>query len=227
MQLLVTGAVLASISVLFSRWLLPRHPGPERAPAGGRANGTARPVLVRLFLVGMAIALCELPPNDWSALMIGERFTVSAGQAGLGFVAVAGGMLVGRLFGDAVTDRVGLEPTRRTGAALAAAGVLLATTMPTPALAGGGLFVAGLGLASLFPLVFRAAADLTHGSHSGMAAFSSGARSGFLLASPLMGVVAGLTSIATAMLLVAGTAGLAVAAARLPRPTATPLAYGH
>ena len=74
-------------------------------------------------------------------------------------------------------------------------------------LAGCGLFIAGLGLSSLFPLLFRAASDLTHGSHSGMASFSSGARLGFLLASPLMGIVAELTSIATAMLLVAGTAG--------------------
>ena len=74
-----------------------------------------------------------------------------------------------------------------------------------------GLFVAGLGLSSLFPLLFRAASDLTHGSHSGMASFSSGARLGFLLASPLMGLIAERTSIATAMLLVAGTAGAVVA----------------
>ena len=50
-----------------------------------------------------------------------------------------------------------------------------------------------------------------------MASFSSGARLGFLLASPLMGIVAELTSIATAMLLVAGTAGAIVAVSRLPR----------
>ena len=72
-------------------------------------------MLVRLFLVGMAIALAELPPNDWSALMMSDRFDVTAGQAGLGFVAVAGGMLVGRVVGDHVTDRLGLERTRRGG----------------------------------------------------------------------------------------------------------------
>ena len=174
-------------------------------------------MLVRLFLIGMAIALAELPPNDWSALMISERFDVTAGQAGLGFVAVAGGMLIGRLIGDHTTDRLGLERTRRGGAALAATGVVIATTAPSAVLAGCGLFIAGLGLSSLFPLLFRAASDLTHGSHSGMASFSSGARLGFLLASPLMGIVAELTSIATAMLLVAGTAGAIVAVSRLPR----------
>ena len=58
---------------------------------------------------------------------------MTAGRAGLGFVAVAGGMLVGRIGGDLVTDRIGLERTRRGGAALAAVGVLGAATLPTPA----------------------------------------------------------------------------------------------
>jgi MFS family permease len=220
-QLLVTGAVLAVVTLVAAHWLLPdRHHEVRRREAAdpsSRAPRTPRAVLVRLFLVGMAIALAELPPNDWSALMISDRFDVTAGQAGLGFVAVAGGMFVGRIIGDRVTDRFGLERTRRAGASLAAVGVVLATCAPHPVVAGGGLFVAGLGLSSLFPLLFRAASDLTHGSHSGMASFSSGARLGFLLASPLMGFVAERTSIAIAMLLVAGTAATAVAVSRLPR----------
>ena len=94
----------------------------------------------------------------------------------------------------------------------------MATTAPAPALACIGLFVTGLGLSSLFPLAFRAASDLVHGSHSGMAAFSSGARAGFLLASPLVGVIAGATSVAVALLAVAGTAGLAVGDRPPPPP---------
>ena len=165
----------------------------------------------------MAIALAEAPPNEWAALLMADRFDLDAGQAGLGFVAVAGGMLVGRVVGDHVTDRFGLDRTRRSGAALAAGGIVVATLVPTAVGAGAGLFVTGLGLSSLFPLLFRAASDLTHGSHSGMAAFSSGARLGFLLASPMIGFLAGATSIATAVLVVAGGAAAVVAAARLPR----------
>lgn len=218
-QLLVTAGVLVVITLVAAHWLLPdrHHERHTDAPttSAGRAS---RAVLVRLFLVGMAIALAELPPNDWAALMISDRFDVTAGQAGLGFVAVAGGMLVGRLIGDHTTDRFGLERTRRGGAALSAIGVAIATVLaPTAFVAGCGLFVAGLGLSSLFPLLFRAASDLTHGSHSGMASFSSGARLGFLLASPLMGLIAERTSIRTAMLLVAGTAAAVVAVSRLPR----------
>lgn len=224
-QLLVTGAVLALLTVVASRFLLPdRRRGPTVAADGaGPHPAPARRIIVLLFLVGMAIALTELPPNDWSALLLTDRFDLTTGRAGLGYVAVAGGMLIGRVVGDLVTDRLGLDPTRRMGAALAAVGVVLAATLPSPAAAGAGLFIAGLGLSSLFPLVFRAASDLTHGSHSGMASFSAGARLGFLLASPLMGLIAGGASVAVALVLVAGVAGVTVAAVRLPRPAVAEL----
>lgn len=225
-QLLVTGIVLAGLTLVASRYLLPDRRRIDVDAAGGAEvvrPAPTRRIIVMLFLVGMAVALTELPPNDWSALLLAERFDLTTGRAGLGYVAAAGGMLVGRLVGDLVTDRFGLERTRRAGGALAALGVVLAATLPTAWGAGLGLFVAGLGLSSLFPLVFRAAADLTHGSHGGMASFSAGARLGFLLASPLMGILAGRTSIAVAMVLVAGVAGLAVAVVRLPRPAVAEL----
>lgn len=220
MQLLATGLVLAALTVVASRFLLPDRRLADRPPAEADAAHPrpARRIVVMLFLLGIAIALAELPPNDWSALMLADRFDLTTGRAGLGYVAVAVGMLIGRLVGDLVTDRVGVDRTRRGGAALAAAGVVLAAALPTPWASGIGLFVAGVGLSSLFPLVFRAASDLTNGSHSGMASFSAGARLGFLLASPLMGVIAGATSVAWALVVVAGVAGVTVAAVRLPRP---------
>ncbi len=222
-QLIITAAVLVVATIVAARWLLPdRTVHRERdAPAAVRSP---RPILVKLFLVGLAIALAEAPPNDWAALMMTDRFDLGPGAAGLGFVAVAGGMLVGRVVGDHVTDRLGLERTRRGGAALAAVGVAIATLTPVPVVAGLGLFIAGLGLSSLFPLLFRAASDLTHGSHTGMAAFSSGARLGFLLASPLVGIIADRTSVATAVLVVAGGAAAATAISRLPRGAVRELA---
>jgi hypothetical protein len=221
-QLVVTAIVLSGVTIVASRWLIPGRTRPaqpigDAAADTGTERRTPRPIFVRLFIVGIAIALAELPPNDWAALMMDDRFDVTAGQAGLGFVAAASGMLVGRLVGDRVTDRLGVEVTRRGGAVVALAGIVMATTLPDPVAAGCGLFVAGLGLASLFPLLFRSAAELTHGSHSGMAAFSSGARLGFLLASPLVGLVAERTAVATAILLISGSAATAVAVTRLPR----------
>ena len=216
-QLLVTGVLLAVLTVVASRSLLPDRRIADRPATADPDPVAPRRVLVVLFVIGVAIALAELPPNEWSALLLSDRFDISTGTAGLGFVAVASGMFVGRVLGDRVTDAWGLERTRRTGAALAALGVVAATTLPHPLGAGLGLFITGLGLSSLFPLLFKAASDLTHGSHSGMASFSAGARLGFLAASPLMGLVADASSVAVAMVIVAGLAAAVVAAARLPR----------
>lgn len=219
-QLLVTAVVLAATTLTAARWLLAdshRRVAVDLGPGALARPGVDRRLLGRLFVLGIAVALVELPPNDWAALMMIDRFDISDGAAALGFVATSVGMLVGRALGDHITDRFGVEPTRRGGGALAAAGLVVATLAPNPMIAGGGLFVTGLGLSSLFPLLFRTASDLTGGSHSGVAAFSSGARLGFLFVSPLMGLVAEWTTVATAMLVVAGTAGAAVALSRRPR----------
>ena len=177
-----------------------------------------RAAFVRLFLVGVAVALTEAPPNDWATLMWTDRFHLSGGRAALGYVAIASGMVIGRFSGDLVTHHVGREATRRGSAVLAAAGVVLATTAseawPLSAL---GMFTAGLGIATLFPLMFAAAEDMTPGTSHGMAAFSTGARSGFLIAPPLVGALAAAWSVAAAVLVVSGSAAVVVAMATLGR----------
>ena len=55
----------------------------RRPPATARATtAAARRIIVMLFVVGMAIALTELPPNDWSALLLADRFDLTTGRAG-------------------------------------------------------------------------------------------------------------------------------------------------
>ena len=228
-QLLVTGGVLV---VRDARRVAVAAARPPRARVEHRRRRrcatAARPVLVLLFLVGVAIALAELPPNDWSALLMTDRFDLDAGAAGLG-LRRRRRRHAGRPGRRRPRDRplrARAHPPRRRRARRRRrrrsrdAGAVAVG-------AGAGLFVTGLGLSSLFPLLFRAASDLTHGSHSGMASFSSGARLGFLLASPLMGIIAERTSVATAMLVVAGAARGhrrrrlprgAVAGARSPDP---------
>lgn len=227
-SLLVHLSVVTVVLVLASLLAWP-HLLPPAAPdsddhAGGAVRGP-RPtrVLVVLFAVGMATALAEIPGNDWAALLMAERFDLSDGRAALGFVAIAGGMLAGRIVGDHVADAAGFERTRRGGALVAASGFAVAALGPGPVVAGGGLFLAGLGLSSLFPLAFRAASELVRDSHDGMAAFSTGARLGILMASPAVGLIAGPSSIAVGVLAVGGIAAVVVGVGRLPRPAVEPV----
>lgn len=221
-QLLVTAAVLVAITAAARRWLVlagPLAAEATDAAAGGDGLGTStatsRPVLVRLFVVGAMVALAEQPPNDWAALLLDDRFEISAAAASFGLVATAGGMLVGRVAGDSVTDRFGHERTRRGGAMLTVVGLVLAAATPFPVTSIVGFFVAGLGLSTLFPLLFRAAGDLGGGSHGAMAAFSSGARLGFLIGAPTVGLVADASSVTLAVLVLAGGAATVVASTSL------------
>jgi len=185
-------------------------------PAEVRTS-TPRRLLLRLFAIGAMVALAEQPPNDWAALLLDDRFDLSPGVASLGLVATAGGMLVGRIFGDTATDRYGAERTRRGGALLTVIGLVLAATTPFAVTSALGLLVTGIGLSSLFPLLFRAAGDLTGGSHGAMAAFSSGARLGFLLGAPAVGLLADASSVTIAVLALAGGAAAIVAATPVSR----------
>jgi len=217
-QLVVTGLVLAAVTAVAARWLLPgatRTRPAERDESRGRAP---RALLVRLFTVGIAVALTEIPLYDWAALMMSDRFDLTRGRAALGFVAVAGGMLAGRLVGDRITDRLGLESTRRSGALIALAGTIVAATFPSPVAAGLGLLLAGLGISALFPIMFRASGELT-ASSAGMASFASGARLGILVSSPLVGLLADPASVAVSVLIVSGAAATVVAVTSLPPTT--------
>jgi len=234
-QLLVTSAVLLGITAVARAWLVP-SPVPvaidtaDPADADSGANdvgglglpaevrtSTPRRLLLRLFAIGAMVALAEQPPNDWAALLLDDRFDLSPGVASLGLVATAGGMLVGRIFGDTATDRYGAERTRRGGALLTVIGLVLAATTPFAVTSALGLLVTGIGLSSLFPLLFRAAGDLTGGSHGAMAAFSSGARLGFLLGAPAVGLLADASSVTIAVLALAGGAAAIVAATPVSR----------
>ncbi|MEJ7720883.1 MAG: MFS transporter [Ilumatobacteraceae bacterium] len=233
-QLIVTSAVLLGITAVARAWLLP-SPAPVAAdtdpadadtcdndisglglPAEVRTSTPGR-LLLRLFAIGAMVALAEQPPNDWAALLLDDRFDISPGVASLGLVATAGGMLIGRIFGDAATDRYGAERTRRGGAMLTVIGLVIAAMTPFAVTSVLGLLVTGVGLSSLFPLLFRAAGDLTGGSHGAMAAFSSGARLGFILGAPAVGLLADASSVTIAVLALAGGAAAIVAATPVSR----------
>jgi predicted MFS family arabinose efflux permease len=214
-QLVTTALLLVATTLVASRWLLPSSPRTGAEVAADRRSIPV-PRVALLFGVGMVAILAEVPPTEWSSLLMAERFDLGVGAAGLGFVAFSTGMVLGRLGGDRVVDRLGAEAARRGGSLLAAAGVVLVSVSPVPWVAWSGFLMTGFGASTLFPLTIRRASDMTIGSSVGVAAFTSGTRAGMLVGSPLMGVLSDATTRTTAMLAIAGSAALVGAAIRLP-----------
>ena len=221
---LVGAAVgIAALYLVAGPWLPAaeiRANGGKVHPAGvkvGRNLPPARLVLLGGFaflgLVG------EGSMGDWSAVFLRGSLGASATLAGLGYAAYSGGMTVGRFSGDALSGRVGDVALLRGGAILAALGLGGAVAVGHPIAAIVGFALVGGGLANAVPVLYRAASR-TPGVEpvSGIATTSTVGYLGFLAGPPLIGMIAGWTTLGTALGCVAMAIGLIAVGGRLVRP---------
>lgn len=218
LHLAVVGVVLLASVLVVQRWLIPHDPPPEpvtpSADAAGDIEGrrTRRlsPVVVSMAVAAMAAIALEVTPNDWAAVLLRDVF--DAGRfSGFGTVACAGAMLVGRLGGDHVLDRVG--PRRLLIGALWLVGIGLAITIgaPVTAVALLGLAIWGLGLSVVFPQLYATAARLpgtTAGA--GLGAMLFGQRLGAMLTAVAVGAIGGWLDLRWAFAIVCGVAFAAI-----------------
>jgi fucose permease len=165
--------------------------------------------------------------NEWSALTLRDGFGAGALVAGAGPTAFAGAMLVGRLVGDRVIDRIGIEAASRVSGALVAvgagAGLVGAAALDLPVLLVAGLVAAGIGAAVLFPSML-AVGDRLDASGTGVAVAASASRVGFLAVPVVVGTIADAVGLPVAFGLMP-LAGVAVALV-LPRALAGSAAAG-
>jgi MFS family permease len=220
-RLHLAGMALAALALglLWSRRFLP-----------GDVDAVAHdePVLVRpprallpLGILAFSGLLVEGAAADWSAVYLRDELGSGAGTAALGFTAFSVMMVAGRLAGDRLVERFGPAALVRAGGTVAAAGFAVALVVAQPWAAFLGLACLGAGLASLVPIVFRAGGAVP-GIAPGiaLAAVSTTGYLGFMVGPPLIGLLAELTGLPTALWLLVAL-GVAVAALS---PTARPRA---
>jgi predicted MFS family arabinose efflux permease len=171
-----------------------------------------------LLWMGLLTALCMVAEGsmyDWSALFIRQELGTDAATGALGFAAFSAAMAIGRLFGDRLRERFDAVALMRGSGVLATAGMTLALTTPTPAVALLGFMLVGLGLANVVPVMYAASAQVPGVAPAhGVAAVSSVGYLGFMVGPPLIGALARWSSLTTALWAVALFAVLMGAAAR-------------
>ena len=120
------------------------------------------------------------------------RDVFDAGSAsGFGTVAVAGAMLIGRIGGDHVLDRVGERRLLAGALGVVAIGLTLTVVAPVSAVALAGLAIWGLGLSVVFPQLYATAARLPGTSAgAGLGSMLLGQRLGGMLNSVVVGSLA-------------------------------------
>jgi MFS family permease len=206
-QMAVLAAVALIVGVAATRALLP-----AAADAVGKRDAGARPprrIDSRLLLLGVlafCCLLCEGAAADWSAVYVDRSLAATAAVAGLAYAAFSVAMVLGRLFGDALTERFGSAALVRGGSVVSAVGLAAALVASAPGAALVGFACLGAGLSIVVPQVFRAAAA-TGDSGPALAAVSTIGYMGFLAGPPLIGAIAELTSLPIALVLLPLLAG--------------------
>jgi MFS family permease len=220
-HLLGVAIVALAVGLLACRALLPA----DADHAGGEAAG---PLLVRppralwaVGAIGFCALVCEGATADWSAVYLKESLAATAGAAALAFAAFSATMTLGRAIGDKLTSAWGPEALVRRGGLLSAAALAAALLIGHPIAAIAGFALLGVGIATMVPVVFRAAAEVEGVTPGvGIAAASTLGYFGFLVAPPIIGAVAEVTSLPLALGLLVVLS--LVMAALAPRVRASP-----
>src|SRR5262245_39526359 len=113
----------------------------------------------RALLLGalcFILYLAEGAMLDWSAVFLRNERGFAIEDAGLGYAAFSVAMTAGRLLGDRITARLGPVGIAGGGAAIAAAGFVLATAVPWGAASLAGFVLVGLGASNIVPVLFSA-----------------------------------------------------------------------
>ena len=193
----IVGLILLSTVLVARRWLVPVDPpAPEPTPVAVTLDDgptTRRPGIsatTAMAFAAMAAVALEVLPNDWASVLMRDVF--EAGRfSGLGTVACAGAMLVGRLAGDHVLERVGERRLLFGALWVVAAGTIITVTAPIGAIAIVGLIVWGLGLSVVFPQLYATAARMPGTSAgAGLGSMLLGQRSGAMLTAVCTGALA-------------------------------------
>ncbi|GIJ73497.1 MFS transporter [Virgisporangium ochraceum] len=196
------GVAAAVAAALVTRPLVdePRRP---RGPALARPGRG----LALLGVVAFCGFVLDGTAYNWTAVHLRTAHDAAPGVAALAFTVVALAQIVGRLAGDRLALRWGRARLVRVAGGTAALGAALAILSPGafPALAGWAVF--GLGLAVIAPVVFSATPGASDApAPVAIAAVTTVGYLGSFTGPPLIGVVAGATSLPRAMWLLVAVA---------------------
>lgn len=190
-QLSMVGGALAIVTAVLGRWMLATPP--HELERGSRRGSRGRLPRLALLLGAVAFAcmLCEGATADWSAVHLRTDLGSTAFVGGLGYAAYACTMVAVRLGAPALFRRATPRRLIPVFALIAAAGMTAALATESIPLTVLGFATLGIGLATVVPTAFSAAARIP-GTNPGasIALVSALGWAGFVCGPPLIGHLA-------------------------------------
>jgi MFS family permease len=182
--------------------------GPGLLPYGSSSSGPAfaipHGVVLFIGVLCFIVFLSEGAMLDWSAVFLTTERGMDASRAGFGYTAFAITMTIGRLAGDWIVQHVGRSRIVVVGGLLAAAGLALATLVPSWQASLLGFALVGAGCANIVPVLYSAIGRQTvMPEHVAIPAVTTLGYAGILIGPALIGFVAQAWSLPGAFLLIA------------------------
>ena len=166
--------------------------------AGARRISGSVLILASLCAV---IFLTEGAMLDWSASYLRDSAGVPQEASAFGYTLFVIAMAVSRLLGDRVTEKVGPNVVLLAGVAMIIASLSVMVLFPVPAAVFASLFVMGLGIANLAPILISAASrDKKMESVKAITAVTTVGYGGLLAGPALIGAVSSAVSLEGAFL---------------------------
>ncbi|MFE0765787.1 MFS transporter [Streptomyces smyrnaeus] len=204
---LPVAAVLLPGALLGSRWYVDAVPGPSAGDGQGAATAdTAEAAVVFRVLLPLCLVMTfayigDSTVSNWSAKYLQDVLGSSEQLATVPYNVYMATTLIGRSLGDLGVRRFGAAAVVRAGALLAALGFGTVAAAPGAWTGMLGFTLLGLGLCVLVPQTFAAAGRLFPGaSDAAVARLNVFNYVGFLIGSPLVGVLGDIWNHRVAML---------------------------
>lgn len=152
--------------------------------------------LLILGIIAFSCMICEGAMYDWSGVYFAKEVKVSPNKVTIGFTAYTLATTSGRIAGDWIAQKLGAVKLLVVSGILSAGGLVLSVMFPTVIFAALGFFLVGLGVSNIIPMVYSRAGKSTSMQPSmAIASVSTLGFMGFLTGPPLIGFVAGASSL--------------------------------
>lgn len=160
-------------------------------------------VLLLLGLICFCVAMSEGAMADWSSLYYRQVIDQPHAVSALGYTAFALFMSIGRFIGDPLIERWGNKKVLKVNGLLIVAGMSISLASSVPIVVMVGFALVGLGVSSVFPVVYMLATkEKSMMPSAAIAAVSSVGFVGFLVGPPIIGFVAQITGLRLALTIV-------------------------
>lgn len=204
----VTGLmVVLSVMLLLALRAAPATPAVRSAEKEKKSPlrfAAPRGKVLMLSLVCMAAFLAEGAMLDWSALYIHNVGGVDMSAAGIGYTLFVAAMAISRLTGDALVKKYGSDKVLFTGIMLNIGTLVAMVLVPHPVVLFASLFVMGLGVANVAPILISNAANVKGVDQTAAITTVTTVGYGGLMAGPaLLGFIAQHWSLQTAFCFIA------------------------